>query len=203
MRARSGQRGFTYLMLLLWVVLAGVMLAALGTSWQQMSQREREAEWQWRGEQYKQALASYAKTSALVLQQAASAALPSATLEPAVVPSAMVGASGAAAAAAPALAPAAAGPMALNDLLEDRRSGRLVRHLRQLYADPLTPSGRWGLQRGADGRIVGIHSLSEGTPLRRALGAERYREVIFGPQAGSVVAIDASASAATAGTHPP
>ena len=63
---RTSERGFTYLMLLLWVVLAGVMLAALGTSWHQMARRDREAEYLWRGEQYRQALQSYGRVSAAV-----------------------------------------------------------------------------------------------------------------------------------------
>ena len=53
------QDGFTYLMLLLWVALAGVVLAALGTSWSLMQRREREAEWWFAGQQYRHALQAY------------------------------------------------------------------------------------------------------------------------------------------------
>jgi type II secretory pathway pseudopilin PulG len=58
-------------------------------------------------------------------------------------------------------------PRQLEDLVEDRRHGHEVRrHLRRLYADPMTGSADWGLVRAGDG-IVAIHSLAEGRPLRR------------------------------------
>jgi type II secretory pathway pseudopilin PulG len=52
-------RGFTYLMLLWWVVISGVMLMALGRSWGVDAQRQREAELVFRGEQIRAALVSY------------------------------------------------------------------------------------------------------------------------------------------------
>lgn len=54
-----GARGFTYLALLWWVAISGVMLAALGTQWKLEATRQREAELVFRGEQIKEALASY------------------------------------------------------------------------------------------------------------------------------------------------
>ena len=47
-------------------------------------------------------------------------------------------------------------PVRLEDLLEDRRFGVLRRHLRALYADPLTGRPDWQVQRGADGRIRAV-----------------------------------------------
>jgi type II secretory pathway pseudopilin PulG len=51
-------------------------------------------------------------------------------------------------------------PLKLEDLLEDRRSGNVVRHLRKIFVDPMTGNAEWGLDRQPDGRIVGVYSLS-------------------------------------------
>lgn len=57
---RAGrQDGFTYLLLLWWVAVSGVMLAALGHRWSLDARRQREAELVFRGEQVVQALRSY------------------------------------------------------------------------------------------------------------------------------------------------
>ncbi len=184
-RSVRGQRGFTYLMLLLWVVIAGVMLAALGTSWSLMARRERETELLWRGQQYQRALASYVRAGVAV--QAAAAAQAQA-YAPALPASAGASSSASQQSASPLIA----GPRELQDLLEDRRSGKLVRHLRQLYPDPITGSPRWGVERSADGRITGIHSLSDAQPLRRSLGVETYRDLVFSSTATPPAALPAS-----------
>jgi type II secretory pathway pseudopilin PulG len=62
-------------------------------------------------------------------------------------------------------------PSRLEDLLEDRRGPVLRRHLRQLYADPMTASHDWGLITTADGRVRGVFSKSQRPPLKRALFA--------------------------------
>lgn len=54
-------RGFTYLMLLWWVAIAGIMLAAAGQSWQLDARRARDAELAWRGEQIRRALETYSQ----------------------------------------------------------------------------------------------------------------------------------------------
>lgn len=59
-------------------------------------------------------------------------------------------------------------PRALEDLVEDPRYLGYQRHLRQLYADPMTRSTNWGLVIAADGGIAGVHSRSEATPIRTA-----------------------------------
>lgn len=80
-------------------------------------------------------------------------------------------------------------PSQIGDLLEDRRGGRVIRHLRKVYFDPLTGSRQWGEVR-ARGRLVGVYSLAGGTPFVRRLeasrpdaddpGPERYSEWVFG-----------------------
>jgi len=57
---RTGERGFTYLLLLFVLAAGGAGLAALGTHWQTLAQRERETELLWRGQQILQALERYA-----------------------------------------------------------------------------------------------------------------------------------------------
>lgn len=83
-------------------------------------------------------------------------------------------------------------PVSPDDLLLDRRLGKNHRHLRRIYIDPMTRTTEWGLIR-ENGRIVGIHSLSSGEPIKVAgfdpeeahfEGARRYSEwrFIVGPQ---------------------
>jgi hypothetical protein len=88
-------------------------------------------------------------------------------------------------------APGARGPRSLDDLLRDPRVPGLRRHLRQLYADPMTGKSEWGLVTDPQGYIVGVHSLAEGRPIRRtgfdpALplfdDAPDYRQWVFGLQ---------------------
>lgn len=87
------------------------------------------------------------------------------------------------------------GPRSLEDLLKDPRVPGVRRHIRQLYADPLTGKGEWGLVRDAQGRIAGVHSLAEGKPIRQAgfepqfatlKDAESYRDWVFGLHAAQL-----------------
>lgn len=63
--------------------------------------------------------------------------------------------------------PSARGPRELEELLHDPRQPSIRRHLRQLYADPLTGKEEWGRVRDSEGFIVGVYSLSKGRPIRR------------------------------------
>lgn len=63
--------------------------------------------------------------------------------------------------------PSHRGPRSLDELLLDPRVPGIRRHLRQVYADPLTGRAEWGLVRDGQGFIVGIHSLSPQRPLQR------------------------------------
>ena len=58
-------------------------------------------------------------------------------------------------------------PRRLEDLLRDPRYPLPRRYLRQLYRDPMTPSGEWGLVQSGE-FISGVHSLSENEPLKSA-----------------------------------
>lgn len=79
-------------------------------------------------------------------------------------------------------------PVALQDLLQDKRYPGIKRHLRKLYADPMTGRTDWGLVR-QQGRIVGIYSQSQAAPLKHKgfsgddmpfTNAVSYRRWVFG-----------------------
>ncbi len=59
-------------------------------------------------------------------------------------------------------------PRALEDLVEDQRFVGIKRHLRQVYADPMTRSTNWGLVIAADGGLAGVYSRSDAAPIRSA-----------------------------------
>ena len=51
-------------------------------------------------------------------------------------------------------------PEKLDDLLADPRNKELLRHLRQIYPDPLTGQPNWGSVAAPGGGIMGVRSLS-------------------------------------------
>jgi type II secretory pathway pseudopilin PulG len=78
-------------------------------------------------------------------------------------------------------------PASLEDLLQDPRYPGVMRHLRKIFVDPMTGKAEWGLIR-IGGRIVGVHSLSEKTPIKQAnfeaevshfAGAQKYTDWVF------------------------
>jgi len=84
-------------------------------------------------------------------------------------------------------------PENLGQLVLDTRQPVVTRHLRRLYRDPLTGKADWGLVKDANGRITGVFSRAEGTPLKqggfdKALaafgGAERYADWKFVAESG-------------------
>lgn len=84
---------------------------------------------------------------------------------------------------------AALGPRSLDELLRDPRVPGVRRHLRQIPPDPLTGRVDWGLLKSPDGQIIGIFSLAEGQPIKRAgfepalarlTDAPSYQAWIFG-----------------------
>lgn len=79
-------------------------------------------------------------------------------------------------------------PAALEDLLQDRRYPHPIRHLRRLYADPITGTPDWGLLKAPEGGIMGVFSQSEALPIKSGkfvradesfAGARRYMDWQF------------------------
>lgn len=62
-------------------------------------------------------------------------------------------------------------PQRLEDLVLDPRFPFVKRHLRRIYADPLTGEPEWGLVKAGDA-IIGVHSLARGKPLKTTLDPE-------------------------------
>jgi len=68
-------------------------------------------------------------------------------------------------------------PKKLEDLLEDRRFPMPQHHLRRVYSDPMTGKAEWGMVEAPGGGFMGVHSLSEETPIKS--GNFRLREQLF------------------------
>ena len=182
--AAAGQGGFTYFMLLWWVALSGIMLAALSQQWAFERRREKEAEMVARAQEIVAAIAAYHQA-----------------------------------------VPNGPWPASLQDLVEDRRGPRTLRHLRRIWVDPLTGRADWGLVRDvpgqatpaaaraasqaaaaaraasspswasapafsastpgfgggtpAEGGIHGVYSTALGTPIRAPTGTKTYEEWRF------------------------
>jgi len=118
------ERGFTYIGLLVVVVVMGLLLTVASRVWSTTVQREREAQLLWVGDAYRLAIASYYRAGGRY-------------------------------------------PDTLQQLLGDDRSPVPLRHLRQLYPDPMTGAADWTLIPAPDGHISGVASRSQGVPLKR------------------------------------
>ena len=99
-------------------------------------------------------------------------------------------------------------PRSLEDLLEDKRFPMTVRHLRRIWRDPLNGGTEWGLVRDGESGITGVHSLSDGVPVKKAgfpkiyaqfEGQSSYRGWVF---AARPEADEAPAESATANEAP-
>lgn len=156
--ATARQFGFTYLMLLWWVAIGGVMLAAAGQSWMNEARRQKDIELVFRAEQITRAIQSYYE------------ATPSGPRLP---------------------------PTNLAALLEDRRGPVLMRHLRQVWPDPVTGGSDWGLIKTGP-YLQGVYSRSGLKPVRGPEGARSYREWRF----MAAVTPPDSASAASGAMNP-
>ena len=63
-------------------------------------------------------------------------------------------------------------PEKLQDLLEDKRYLPPQRYLRKVYVDPMSGKPDWALVPAPGGGFMGVHSRSEGMPLKSANFAE-------------------------------
>jgi len=59
-------------------------------------------------------------------------------------------------------------PMSLDELVRDNRYLGVKHHLRRIYTDPITGQSEWGLLMAPEGGIMGVHSLSDRTPIKRS-----------------------------------
>ena len=57
-------------------------------------------------------------------------------------------------------------PAKLEDLLSDARFNPSQHYLRKLYRDPVTNQKQWGLITAPEGGIMGVHSLSDASPIK-------------------------------------
>ena len=131
------EQGYIYIWTLFATMLAGVMLAAAGEVWQTTSQREKERELLFIGDQFRLAITSYHD-------------------------------------AAQATTTASRYPETLEQLLEDKRGPKPLRHLRKIFFDPMTNSFEWGLIEQENGEITGVYSLATTQPIKRAGFPEDY-----------------------------
>jgi type II secretory pathway pseudopilin PulG len=67
-------------------------------------------------------------------------------------------------------------PRSLQDLLLDPRAPGIRRHLRKLYADPMTGKPEWGLVLAEEGGIQGVYSLSKNLPFKQSGFPDEYSD---------------------------
>lgn len=151
--------GFAYVMLLVAVAVLSVFAAGSLQLGSQLSRQHAEQALLDIGGEFQRALYSYSGTTA-----------------------ASVGGGNAA-------ANLARGPRTIEELLRDGRTASTKRHLRQLYADPMTGSTQWGVIKDPAGFILGIYSKSSERPTKQTNfdmlqahfeDAESYSKWIFG-----------------------
>lgn len=58
-------------------------------------------------------------------------------------------------------------PTRLEDLLHDKRGAKVIRHIREIYPDPLTGLADWEHIMLPNRTIIGVASRASGTPLKR------------------------------------
>lgn len=89
-------------------------------------------------------------------------------------------------------------PLSLDELLKDPRFPGTQRYLRKLYADPITGSAEWGLLKGPNGEILGVHSRSEEEPIKKSQfsladrnfeGKHMYSEWVFMVSPGQLAVV--------------
>jgi type II secretory pathway pseudopilin PulG len=128
MNQMANQKGIALLFVLVAVTIMGLMAGLAGSSWKTITQRAKEEELLWRGNQYRKAIGSYYTAGA--------------TGTPKVL------------------------PRTLEQLIRDPRMLGTVRHLRQLYPDPMTGKD-WELIKDGSGLIQGVRSSSQLEPFKK------------------------------------
>jgi type II secretory pathway pseudopilin PulG len=204
LRPLSGRAGFTYMGMLVIIMIIGITSAVVGQSWKIAAKREKEKELLWRGNQFRLAINRYYQARL----------------------------KGQAAAGAPANA--SYYPTSLGDLLKDPTSPGTVRYLRKIYTDPMTGKADWALDPPPGGTNItggtvasgehfgGVHSVSDAEPLKKGnfdledikftniSGAgrkARYSDWLFdydpnAPAPGANVVIPTGGTATPGGTTP-
>ena len=65
-------------------------------------------------------------------------------------------------------------PESLEKLISDNRFPSVRRHLRKFFYDPMTGTAEWGVISRPGVGVIGVHSLSDRKPLKKANFHERY-----------------------------
>lgn len=138
--------GYALLAALILLMLASLAATAAVSTARVDAQRERELQLLFIGNQFREALSSYAAATGGIGEF----------------------------------------PESLQQLLVDERGPKPRYHLRQLWKDPISNGRNWGLVR-SQGRIIGVHSTSTATPLKRGnfgesddfASASTYTEWVF------------------------
>ncbi|MEY3122345.1 MAG: hypothetical protein RI993_1170 [Pseudomonadota bacterium] len=159
----SKVQGYIYIWTLFATMLAGVMLGAVGEVWQTTSQREKERELLFIGDQFRLAITSY--------HDAAQAGTTTSRY-----------------------------PEKLEQLLEDKRGPKSLRHLRKIFYDPMTNSFEWGLIEQENGGITGVYSLATAQPIKRAGFPQEYSKFEKAKDYQDWQFVHAGAAAKTAGS---
>lgn len=134
--------GFAYVLLLALIAVIALLASSAIRLGAQMARRDAEQSLLFVGSEFSSALRSYAAFS-----NAPHSSVPLSSALPA--------------------AAALRGPRTLEELLKDNRSPGLKRHLRKIYADPMTGLENWGLVKDPAGFIVGVYSLAPGRPIQQ------------------------------------
>lgn len=121
------QQGFTYIAVLVALLMLSLATQGVMTYVSQQAQRERETDLLRVGQTYAKAIGAYYQATPGTVKR---------------------------------------WPADLQDLLEDRRLVAVVRHMRELYPDPITRTFNWDLIRAPDGGIAGVRSISTLAPIR-------------------------------------
>ncbi|HJV36869.1 type II secretion system protein [Geomonas sp.] len=140
--------GFTYIGALVMVVVLGIMAARAVTVWKTAAQREKETELLFRGMQYMDGLRRWYWPKGIPTQTGQTP-LPG---QPRTYPAAL-----------PVGVP---GPKELKELLKGTGASPKP-CLRKLFLDPMTLK-EFEPIKGADGRILGVHSTSEEAPIKQS-----------------------------------